>query len=278
MMAVETNSQQPIIEDQPLMQTPEVEKPEAPSNEVFVISQTTLNYVLIAVVFMVVGIVIGVTMIAPSRSSDVTVEMISTAVVQALNSPNVVRAVPTPGPAPFVNVSVDDDPAWGPEDAPVVMVEFSDYQCPYCERFHQETYSQIRATYEGRIRFVYRDMPLPQIHPDAMLAAEAADCANEQGAFWDYHDLLFNNQQDLSRTALGSYATQLRLDINTFNQCLDTGRYQQEITSDMQAAASYGVQGTPTFFINGRPIVGAQPFEVFAAVIDEELARAAAGS
>jgi len=276
MMSVETQTQPAVIEDQPLAQVPESETPETPSNEVFVISQTTLNYFLIAVVFMLVGIVIGVTVIAPS-SSEVTLDMVSTAVVQALNSSNIARTAPTPGPAPFVNVSVDDDPAWGPEDAPVVIVEFSDYQCPYCERFHQETYSQIRAAYEGSIRFVYRDMPLSQIHPDAMLAAEAAGCANEQGAFWDYHDLLFNNQQDLSRTALGSYATQIGLDINTFNQCLDTGRYQQEITSDMQAAASYGVQGTPTFFINGRPLVGAQPFTVFAAMIDEELAKAAGG-
>lgn len=278
MMAAETNSQQPIIEDQSLMQTPESENPETSSNEVFVISQTTLNYILIAVVFMIVGIVIGVTMIAPSRSSDVTVEMISTAVVQALNSPNVVRAAPTPGPAPFVNVSVDDDPAWGPEDAPVVMVEFSDFQCPFCGRFYQETYPRIQEVYGDRIRFVYRDLPLPQIHPDAILAAQAAECADEQDAFWEFHDLIFSNQQDLSRNALGSFAVQMELDINTFNQCLDSGRYQLEVSADMQAAASYGIQGTPTFFINGRPIVGAQPFEVFAAVIDEELARAAAGS
>jgi len=278
MMSVETQSQPAVIEDQPLAQAPESENPETSSNEVFVISQTTLNYVLIGVVFLIVGIVIGVTMIAPSRSSDVTVEMISTAVVQALNSTGSVRAAATPGPAPLVNVSVDDDPAWGPEDAPVVMVEFSDFQCPFCGRFYQETYPRIQEVYGDRIRFVYRDLPLPQIHPDAILAAQAAECADEQGAFWEFHDLIFSNQQDLSRNALGSFAVQMELDINTFNQCLDSGRYQQEVSADMQAAASYGIQGTPTFFINGRPIVGAQPFEVFAAVIDEELARAAAGS
>jgi protein-disulfide isomerase len=272
-MTLELDSQQAVIDDAEAVESIPSEESTASSDEVLVIKRTTFNYFVIAIAFLVVGVFIGATIAAPRGGSSVTAEMIATAVVQALNSPNVARAAPTAGPAPFVNVSVDDDPAWGPEDAPVVMVEFSDFQCPFCGRFHQETYPRIREVYGDRIRFVYRDLPLPQIHPDAILAAQAAECADEQGAFWPYHDLLFSNQQDLSRTALGSYATQLELSIEVFNQCLDTERYQQEVSSDMQAADSYGIRGTPTFFINGRPIVGAQPFEVFAAVIDEELAK-----
>jgi protein-disulfide isomerase len=277
-MTLELDSQQAVIDDAEAVESIPSEEATASSDEVFVIKRTTFNYFIIAIAFLMVGVFIGAMIFSPRGGSDITAEMISTAVVQALNSPNVVRTAPTPGPAPFVNVSVDDDPAWGPEDAPVVMVEFSDFQCPFCGRFYQETYPRLRETYGDRIRFVYRDLPLPQIHPDAILAAQAAECADEQGAFWEYHDLIFSNQQDLSRTALGSFATQLELDTEAFNQCLDSGRYEQEIASDMQAASSYGIRGTPTFFINGRPIVGAQPFEVFAAVIDEELARAAAGS
>ena len=278
-MTVDFNDRQAVIqEDETIVEAVTPEEWETASDELIVINQMTFNYLIIAGVFLAVGVVIGLAIAGGARGSDVTIELISTAVVQALNSPNVARAAPTPGPAPLVNVSVDDDPAWGPEDAPVVIVEFSDFQCPFCGRFHQETYPRIREVYGDRIRFVYRDMPLPQIHPDAILAAQAAECADEQGAFWNYHDLLFSNQQDLSRTALGSYATQLELSIEVFNQCLDTERYQQEVSSDLQAADSYGIRGTPTFFINGRPIVGAQPFEVFAAVIDEELAKAEAAS
>ncbi len=277
-MTLELDNQQPAIADMETVENLPSEESEALSDAVLIIKRTTVHYIVIGAVFLIVGVFIGALMVSPRVGSAVTVEMISTAVVQALNSTGSVRAAATPRPAPLVNVSVDDDPAWGPEDASVVMVEFSDFQCPFCQRFYQETYPRIRETYGDRIRFVYRYMPLPQIHPDAFAAAMAADCANEQGAFWNYHDLIFSNQQDLSRTALGNFASQLRLDINTFNQCLDSGRYQQEVNADMQAAASYGIQGTPTFFINGRPLVGAQRFEVFAAVIDEELARAAAGS
>jgi protein-disulfide isomerase len=245
------------------------------SNDIVLISRHVLNYFIVALVFTGVGMVLGISI---AKSNDPSASMIATAVVQAVNSSNVGRAAATPGPAPLVDVSVDDDPAWGPVDASVVIVEFSDFQCPYCERFHRETYPRLRAAYEGKIRFVFRDLPLTQIHPDAMLAALAAECANEQDAFWDYHDVLFANQDDLSRDALGRYAGELELDMTRFNTCLDSERYQDEVSADMQDAAGYGIQGTPTFFINGRPLVGSQPFEVFAAAIDKALAETAVGS
>lgn len=169
-------------------------------------------------------------------------------------------------------VPVDDDPSLGSDDAPITIIEFSDYECPYCRQWHNEVYSQLLDTYGDQIRFVYRDFPLESIHPNAMSAAYAADCALEQGEFWDYHDKLFSNELGLSPEAYQEYASQLGLDEEQFQECLDSGRYQEEVQSDFEFAANLGVRSTPTFFINGIAVVGAQPFEIFQQVIDKELA------
>jgi len=183
----------------------------------------------------------------------------------------VVQATPTP-PIVVENVSVDDDPAWGPEDATVTIVEFSDFQCPYCSRFAVETYPQIKQQYGDKVRFVFRDFPLTQIHENAQKASEAAQCANEQGKFWEYHDKLFASQAALDAASLKSYASELGLDSATFDQCLDTGKYTDEVQKDLQEGAGYGVQGTPSFFINGLLVSGAQPFASFQTAIDAALA------
>jgi len=171
-------------------------------------------------------------------------------------------------------VSPDDDPAWGPVGAAVTIIEFSDYQCPFCKRFYDETLPQIQATYEGRVRFVYRDFPLTSIHPHAQKAAEASECADEQGRFWEYHGLLWANQQELDVASLKAYAGELGLDTATFDGCLDSGKYSQEVQKDYSDGISYGVQGTPWFFINGVEVQGAQPFSNFQTVIDSLLASA----
>jgi protein-disulfide isomerase len=169
------------------------------------------------------------------------------------------------------DVPVDDDPALGPANAPITIIEFSDYECPYCRRWHTEVFNQLRQEYGDKIRFVYRDFPLSSIHPDAEPAAEAANCANEQGAFWQYHDLLFSGA-GLSKEIYMQYAVQLGLDVQSFQTCIDSGRYSQEVQADYQYASQLGVRSTPTFFINGLPVVGAQPYDVFKQVIDQELA------
>ena len=171
-------------------------------------------------------------------------------------------------------VSPDDDPSWGPIDAPVTIIEFSDYPCPYCKRFHDETLPQIQATYEGRVRFVYRDFPLTAIHPDAQKAAEASECADDQGRFWEYHELLWVNQQELDVPNLKAYAGEIGLDTVTFDNCLDTGKNAQEVEKDYSDGISYGVQGTPWFFINDVELGGAQPFSNFQSVIDSFLPAA----
>jgi protein-disulfide isomerase len=194
----------------------------------------------------------------------------------AVGQPAVV-AQPTAGPTAVVgpvDVSADDDPAQGPEDASVTIIEFSDFQCPYCARFQSETLPQILTDYGDRVRFVYRDFPLTGLHENALKAAEASECADEQGAYWKYHDLLFQNQSALDDASLKNYAASLGLDTATFNQCLDSDKYMSEVQKDEQDGITAGVQGTPAFFINGMPLSGAQPYSAFQAAIDAALAEA----
>lgn len=170
------------------------------------------------------------------------------------------------------DVPVDDDPALGPANAPITIIEFSDYECPYCRRWHDEVFGRLVETYPEQVRLVYRDFPLSSIHANAFPAAEAANCANEQGAFWEFHDRLFSMELGLGTDAYRQYASQLGLDTQAFIKCLESGRYREEIQADYDFAADLGVRSTPTFFINGIAIVGAQPFEVFQQVIEKELA------
>jgi protein-disulfide isomerase len=132
---------------------------------------------------------------------------------------------------PRVNVSTDGDPSIGSENAPVTIVEFSDYQCPYCQAWYLQTFDQLMANYPGQILFVYRDLPLPG-HPESLPSAEAANCAGEQGAYWKFHDALFSGQYELGRSAYEQYAAALALDTAAFTACLDDHRYQAEVEAD----------------------------------------------
>lgn len=186
---------------------------------------------------------------------------------------------PTPqlGNLVVANVSADDDPAIGPEDAPVTIIQFSDFQCPFSKRYFDETEHLILSTYGDQIRYVFRDFPLTAIHPQAQKAAEAAQCASDQGKFWEYHDMLFQNQGALQVDNLKSYAASLGLNQSAFDLCLDSGKYAQEVQKDIEDGQSYGVMGSPTFFINGRKVVGALPYTTFQIVIEEELPKTGTG-
>jgi protein-disulfide isomerase len=163
-------------------------------------------------------------------------------------------------------------PAVGPKTAPVTIVEFSDFQCPFCSRV-VPTVKQIEEKYQGKVRVAFRNYPLP-FHDKAQLAAEAAMAANAQGKFWEMHDKLFGNQQALDRPALEKYAMEIGLDLAKFKADLDSGKHKAEVTADVTYANSLGGgMGTPTFFINGKKVAGAMPFDAFAAVIDEELKK-----
>jgi protein-disulfide isomerase len=162
-----------------------------------------------------------------------------------------------------------ESPAKGPANAPVEIVEFSDFQCPYCLAANP-TVTRVIDTYGDRIRFVYRNYPLPN-HPQARPAAEAAQCANAQGRFWPYHDRLFANPSKLSDDELKRAAAELGLDTARFNACFESHQFKTVVDADVLAGQDAGVTGTPAFFINGRELTGAQPFEQFQKIIDEEL-------
>ena len=164
-----------------------------------------------------------------------------------------------------------DRPTKGPENAPIEMIEFSDFQCPYCESAFP-TINQVLNTYGDRIHFTYRHYPLA-IHPRARPAAEASQCAAEQGKFWPFHDKLFGDQSRLSDEDFRQDAAQLGLDTKQFNACVDSHKYKAEVDVDIHAGDEAGVSGTPAFYINGRMLSGAQPFEAFKRLIDEELAQ-----
>jgi protein-disulfide isomerase len=172
---------------------------------------------------------------------------------------------------PRVHVALDPKRVRGNPKAPVTIVEFSDFQCPYCHRI-EPTLKQLLARYPDQVSLSFRDFPLRQIHPQAELAAEAARCAEEQGKFWEYHDALFAGSK-LDRDGLVEEARTLKLDEGRFDACLTAGKYRSQIDKDVQDGRRAGISGTPGFFINGIPLSGAQPLDSFTRVIDEELAR-----
>jgi protein-disulfide isomerase len=170
-----------------------------------------------------------------------------------------------------VPVELGGAPVRGNPKAPITIIEFSDFQCPYCVRARPSV-ARVRQVYGDQVRFAFRHYPL-DFHQQAEKAGEGAACAGEQGKFWEMHDLLWENTAKLQVPDLKAHAVTLGLDAAAFGTCLDSGRYSQLVEGDLQAGQGYGVSGTPAFFVNGRPLVGAQPFEAFAQVIDDELLR-----
>jgi protein-disulfide isomerase len=154
----------------------------------------------------------------------------------------------------------------------VTIVEFTDFHCPFCKRV-LPTLTQIERQYGEKVTVVFRDFPLDRLHPQASKAHEAARCADEQGQFWAYHDRLYANAPKASSEQLTAYAREVGLDVAAFEQCLSSGRHQDAVHQDVAEGTRLGVTGTPTFFVNGRLLVGAQPLAAFVGVIEEELAR-----
>lgn len=175
---------------------------------------------------------------------------------------------------------VDSDHVLGPANAKVTIVEYTDYQCPFCERFYTATFGQLKKEYidTGKIRFVVRDFPLTSIHPNAQKAAEAAQCAGEQKKYYEFHDKLYTTQSawsadasDAATAKFKQYAVALGLNAGQFNSCLDGGKMAEKVTKSTSEGASFGVQGTPAFFVNGTLLSGAQPFTAFQTAIDAAL-------
>jgi protein-disulfide isomerase len=193
--------------------------------------------------------------------------------------------LPTDEPKQTVNISADNDPIIGNPDAPITIIEFSDFQCPFCARFYTQTLPLIHEEYieTGKVKLVFRDFPIQSIHPNAVVASVASECANEQSKFKDMHDMLFEKQNEWNRqetvdalSLFSQYATQIQLQQETFDSCLTSGKYMDEISKDLKDGKDYGVSGTPGFFVGNEQIgyveiKGAQPFDSFKKIIDTQL-------
>jgi len=176
-------------------------------------------------------------------------------------------------PAVFrATIDLTGTPARGTADAKVTVVEFSDFHCPFCRRV-QPTLTQLLSKYPKDLKLVYKHMPLDQLHPQARRAAEASWCAQQQGKFWEYHDLLYDTGPDGSDATLSTLASRAGLDSSAYQQCMASGKAAAEVQKHVEEGAKYGVNGTPGFFVNGRFLNGAVPLETFVQVIDEELGR-----
>lgn len=270
------------------------------SGEVFSISRDLINYLIIAALFLGLGVVLGMNMGdsgVTSQQVRVIVEDVVRETVQqdiarlqeamlglasggdidseALSA--LVQSAVADAVASNVDFMADDDPFWGPEDAPVVMVEFSDFLCSFCGRHYQNTLMPLLENYDGYIRYVYRDFPGVG-GQNAIESALAAECANDQGLFWEYHNVLFENQSSLATndmsqlaTVLEDHARNVGMDMDAYTECYESRVHLADIIQDASDAQAAGARGTPGFLINGTFVSGAQPYDVFASLIDAEL-------
>jgi protein-disulfide isomerase len=232
--------------------------------------------------FMMAGMALTIILLIVilTRVNDIRSEVMGTEVeVQAAQKAEVKQAVPTAPSVPSAGITdmvalIDDDDVKGDPNAPVTIVEWSDFECPFCGRFYSDTLGQIQSEYidTGKVKLVYRDFPL-SFHANAQKSAEAAECAGEQDKFWEMHDLLFERGVTGGVTAFKQFAAELGLDTGDFNTCLDTGAMAAETAKDMADGGQAGVRGTPGFVINGQLVSGAQPFSNFKQIIDAELAK-----
>ena len=225
-------------------------------------------YSILVLLAFAVGVLVGY--MAWGRNSGVAAQP---APLSAATQGGPVVEAPITPQAQYTRYDIPTEgfPSLGPADAPITIVEFSDFECPFCRRFQQETYKNLLDAYPGKIRFVYRNLPLTSIHPDAFPAAVAALCADDQDAFFPYHDKLFSSDQ-LGKAVYLQYASDLGLDMTTFEACVGSDSHNAAIQADSDFAVNLGINSTPTFFINGLAVIGAQPLDVFKQVIDKELA------
>ncbi len=254
------------------------------------INKSTFNNLLKGIVVAIAitaffgGYFVGTFDNTESGVSNEEIKEILTA-IQKAPAPQPTQQPTQPNTPQIFQISLDDDPFKGDPNAPVTVVEFSDFQCPFCSRFYQQTLPLIQENYidTGKIKFVYRDLPLDSLHPNARLTHIAAECADEQEKFWQYHDVLFEKQsqwQRLSSTdlpiTLTQFATDLGLQSASFETCLESEEMADEVKKDVADATKYGSTGTPTFFIGTEEdgfikLVGAQPYAAFEALIEDYL-------
>lgn len=228
---------------------------------------TRLMFVALLIAFLIIGYLFGQLQAVNSGST----------VAGTTQTTDPAAAAGAPAGPIFAEVDNGHLPVKGDENAPVTIVEFADFECPFCGQFYSNTLSQLVEEYvdTGKVKLYYRHLPL-DFHPQARPAALASECANEQDAFWDYHDVLFENNATLGTANTDKYvewATSLGLNANQFRTCLESEKYAENVDGDSAAATAAQASGTPTFYINGQQLVGAQPLTSFKAIIDAELEK-----
>ncbi|MBK8022774.1 MAG: DsbA family protein [Chloroflexi bacterium] len=238
------------------------------------ISRVTFNYLLIAALSLFVGLALGYfgyERVAGNAGATASAD--TEALIQQVVATTVASLPQGGGSADPTLARADIDaagnPTRGAEDAVITLIEFGDFRCGYCKRFHDETITPLMDQFDGKIRLVYRDYPV--LGPDSLSAALAAECADDQGKFWEFHDGLYVAQDQLNRDGFLSLATQLELDIPSFTTCYDEQTHRTEIINDYVTGQNLGVTGTPTFFINGKILIGAQPLDTFVLAVESEL-------
>ncbi|MCL4248418.1 MAG: thioredoxin domain-containing protein [Anaerolineae bacterium] len=246
------------------------------------VPRSTMNYMLIAIIFFALGLIIGVffmdrqVQLNQDENRALIAQAVEAAVAAAGGGQGDTAAAPQLNPSQRYTVDTAGNPSRGSATAPVTVIEFSDFRCSFCKRFHDTTFDPLLEQFGDQIQFVVRDYPIfGQASYEAALAAE---CAHDQGKYWEYYDSLFADQTTLTRDGFLARAETLGLDVATFTTCFDDETHLQEIVADYQAGEALGVGGTPTFFVNGRPLVGAQPIDAFINLIEEELAAANGGT
>ena len=277
-----------LVENPPETETPTESKPasEEPHYENTPNKKSTPTGMIIALVAVVAVAAFFAGSYFSTMDSDTVTRSELQQAISSLES-KIESSQPTPQQAPQpVRISLDDDPIRGDPDAPITIIEFSDFQCPFCARFHIQTLPSLLEEYisVGKVNLVYRDFPIQSIHPNALPAAVAAECADDQGKYWEYHDMLFEKQSSWARldsnsaiSTFSQYATDIGLEKEQFDSCLGSGKYLEEVQGDLRDGREYEITGTPGFFIGNEKIGfvklnGAQPFESFKRIIDAQLA------
>ena len=250
-----------------------------------VIKRSTFNSLIISIIIITgIAAFFAGSFVSNLNSEQISQKELDNAIAE-LELKILEKQLPTKQPSIPLEISADNDPVIGNPDAPITIIEFSDFQCPFCARFHIQTLPTIMEEYieKGSVKLVFRDFPIQSIHPNAVPASVAAECANEQGKFKQMHDMLFEKQKEWSDLEtvyaielFNQYSEQINLEQEQFSSCLSTAKYVKEIQNDLDDGRTYGVTGTPGFFIGNQQIgfvelKGAQPFESFKNVIDKQL-------
>ena len=266
------------------MSSEDLDKPSGSEDKIPVKKSTFNGLVLGLIIIVGVAAFFAGSYTASLSSNQLTQEDLDQAMAK-LELKLLQNRLPTEQAMPPVKISADDDPMIGDPNAPITIIEFSDFQCPFCARFHVQTLPSIYEEYieQGKVKLVFRDFPIQNIHPNALPAAVAAECANEQGKFKDMHDILFETQNQWNKietvaalSLFSQYASDMQMDQEKFESCIASGKYIEEIRKDLEDGRDYGVSGTPGFFVGNDEIgyvelKGAQPFESFKKIIDAQL-------